>query len=129
MRPKSAITLLPRREMQSGFENFGFSEVIQQVTIKKSSRKHTIFNVYGEHDRKSFEVNRMKFWSATFAVFESPLKENDGDSNKLTLVMGDFDIRLGVRGGEKSSSGTKADNFTHEIDKAQILVIHGRACK
>jgi len=53
--------------------------------------------------------------------------------------MGDFNIRLGrkqdqeflrgVRGGEKKAGGSKADNLIREIEEAEMLVVHGRACK
>jgi len=38
------------------------------MTIKKSDRQITMFNIYGEQNRgQRFKVNQKEFWKATFA--------------------------------------------------------------
>ena len=59
-------------------------------------------------------------------------------ASSAALVAGDFNVRLGQkqdqkgtrgkRGGEKSNSGKLADTLIRQIDGADAIIIHGRAC-
>ena len=55
-------------QIKTTFKSFGKPEGIQKMTIKKSDRQITMFNIYGEQNRgQRFKVNQKEFWKATFA--------------------------------------------------------------